>query len=763
VKSDLTLFRPRWIAATAVVLAIVLAGLAIWPRAAPRATAPSGFRGRIFDRDHRAIARAQVEAVWIGQDDPPRTIATARANADGDYRLIATPPAAEQGVLALRVSAVGYGTAGRRVTVAEPRQDFRLVRGATDLTLRVVSEDGAPIAAADVVVSIEPAAGSPDELVVLDGKTGADGAWRVPGVGVEPGALHWLASAPGRGRGFGQLAKPAGDAPIEIVARMAAGAALVAALVDKDGAPVTGATVIARELDGPWRDSAGSDPAGAARIAGAPRDVDLALEVTGDWILAGESEQQPLRLAPDERDRTIKLVVEPAGRIEGTVVTTRGAPIAAAVVAATPSDHVLTRHHAVATAPDGSFVLRGLRAGTTWDLEVRHPARAPAFQDRVAARTRGLRVELHEGGTLVGGVDDDLGRPFPGLEVYVHRVSRGEVTQGLREHATVKTGADGGFRIEHLSEGDYRVEYRAPARMAWSATATQLASASLVDGQEAALERVQLARGASLRVVARTADGAVIPHETMKVSILPADQGGAPHRVDARTGADGAFQIDDLVAGTYKLAVRSDQHGFARGADLRLATAGLTTFDARFADAEALVGSVVDATGQPVVGALVDAYTPAHGDLAPVGRAPDDFTGNSTHTDEAGRFRIAGLASGAYQLRVSSPRAVPLALQVTAPGDPLALRLPPAATLHVRVDAPAKGSILIESRDGAGYSASKAIGPDGTADFTLLPAGEYKVRAGLDRMLETHTQVRAGEEVRVRFDNRSAPTTEKAS
>jgi hypothetical protein len=252
----------------------------------------------------------------------------------------------------------------------------------------------------------------------------------------------------------------------------------------------------------------------------------------------------------------------------------------------------------------------------------------------------------------------------------------------------------------------------------------------------------------------------------MKVSILPANQGGAPHRFDARTGADGSFQINDLLGGTYQLAVRSETYGFERSSDLRLTAGATTTFEAAFPQGLELTGTVVDAARRPVVGALVDAYSAASGGEpdAPVGRAPDDFSGNFTHTDEAGRFQIAGLTAGTYHLRVNSLHSVPLAMEVRAPGpaSPLELQLPAPATLRVSVAGPqSTGSILIESHDGAGFSAAKAIGPDGTAEFSLLPAGDYKVRAALDRMLETHTQVRAGSDQTVHFDSRapSAPPT----
>src|ERR1043166_4043813 len=94
----------------------------------PRA-APKGFRGRVSDRDGSAVSGARIEATWIAEDEAPRVLGDASADARGHYVLVVEPPAAERGVMALRVSAAGFGTVGRRVTPADPRQDFRLVRG----------------------------------------------------------------------------------------------------------------------------------------------------------------------------------------------------------------------------------------------------------------------------------------------------------------------------------------------------------------------------------------------------------------------------------------------------------------------------------------------------------------------------------------------------------------------------------------------------------------------------------------------------------
>jgi hypothetical protein len=48
-----------------------------------------------------------------------------------------------------------------------------------------------------------------------------------------------------------------------------------------------------------------------------------------------------------------------------------------------------------------------------------------------------------------------------------------------------------------------------------------------------------------------------------------------------------------------------------------------------------------------------------------------------TRSDSAGHFRIAGLARGAYRLRISGGDAVPSIMDVDAPRDALAVRLSP--------------------------------------------------------------------------------------
>jgi hypothetical protein len=59
--------------------------------------------------------------------------------------------------------------------------------------------------------------------------------------------------------------------------------------------------------------------------------------------------------------------------------------------------------------------------------------------------------------------------------------------------------------------------------------------------------------------------------------------------------------------------------------------------------------------------------------------------------------------------------------------------------------------VLIESHDGAGFSASKATDATGLASFAALPAGEYTVRAAREQIEEQRVVLRAGETKAVQF------------
>ncbi|MBS2011716.1 MAG: carboxypeptidase regulatory-like domain-containing protein [Deltaproteobacteria bacterium] len=719
----------------------------------PPVVAPSsGYAGRVLDTRLEPIAGAVVEAVLIGRDDAPVVLRSARTDASGTYRLGIEKPDDAAGVFLLRVVADGFGAAGRVVPKDVRQQDFTLSRAHVPVSVRVVGEDGRAVAGAEVVVSIEPRAAEPGALMVFGAKTDDDGEARFERVSAAASTLHWSAVARESGAAHGDQEKPAGDAPVTIVARLDGGGTIVGEVVTSDQRPVAAASIGVMQVAGAWTSSAVADGEGRFTVAHAPRSP-LSLDVRGDFVLSGAADQLPVTLAPGEKEKRVRVVVEPAGVIRGRVVDAAGQGLPGVTVRAVPSTSTTSGPRVIESAADGTFALSALRLGTTWDLDARHATHAPAFAEKVDARGT-VELRMFEGGVVSGRVVDDAGRAAVGVEIYAHRVEqRGKEIVGLRELATTRTAADGGYRIEHLGAGRYRVEIRPTERMAWSAAAAHVIAVDVAEGVETKLEAKAIPRTGE---ISARISGTTEATRSVEAMLLPRGRRGAPHRVRLQSGADGSFVLTGIEPGEYTLTTRHGSDGFVEWPPVTVTAGARRHVEANVGPRVRLAGIVTDGDGQPVAGAVVDAFAGggaggAGGAPRVEGRSPDDFTGNVTHTDARGRFELTGLVPRRLQVRVAKPGAPSASVDVDVPSDaPLSIVLPRPAGLVVTLSRAGKRApdrvIWIDTADGAGHSASAVTGADGAARFEALPPGRYRVRAVADGVVERFVSIRAGEQ-----------------
>lgn len=747
-----------------VVAAVVSVALALaWAQRSPissGATAsPSAdakaWSGRVLDSSGRGLPDASVEAVWIGADEAPRVIGRATTDRAGAYRL-AAEPSALRGVLLLRATKEGYGANGLQVDArgAERRADLTLLRGSTEVRVTVTTASGERVPGAEVVVTAEPTAGENGAMVVFGDKTDASGSFVAKGVATSSATVHYSAVARGRGRAHGAIVKPRGDAPVEIAAVLDEGASLVGIAVDVSGRPVASVSVHAAETDGPWSDDAESDAEGRFVLRGAPRAAGLALSTRGDWVTTSGGDV-PARVEPGAAEGSVRVVVEPAGAIRGRVVDGRGNPVAAATVRALPADRRMGVDHSATTDELGRFTLRGLRTQTAWTLEARRDDLAPKAVENVSARASDVEVRMLAGGALAGAVLDDARSPQSGVSVYVHRIEKsGEVATAQREHAEVATDGAGRWELAHLVPGTYRVEVRSPARAAWSPTAAKVLEAEVTEGGRTVVGDVTVSRGGRIRgrIVV---DSGVLPR-SVALALLPSGKGGAPQRFAAQVDRGGTFVVGPLEPGAYSLTAYDAARGYSRADAIPVAPGRESEAELAFSDRVAVRGVVVDAAGKPVEGAVVDVFDGGdrgQRDYPLPGRAPDNFSGNTTKTDAAGRFVASGVTAGSYRVRVQKQGAPPVVQPVDAPSD-VAMRivLPAASTLAVR--APADKVVVVETTDGAGVSESRVTPASGVARFEALPPGTYRVRAITANAKPVDVSLGAGETKAV-----SVPTT----
>lgn len=286
----------------------------------------------------------------------------------------------------------------------------------------------------------------------------------------------------------------------------------------ENGAPLAGALVLMTRLDPAlgamsysMRRSTVSDPSGRFSFAEVEKS---------SWLLDARDETRwlplPLQINTDRTDiLELKLHLEQATAIEGVVVDKAGAPIASAVISIGDGgmqggeiDPVSVLLHpsrerrvlptsiryprlpleSVVSDEEGRFRIAPLLPSIRTTLRA---TGVPPFLDHTlrgetgaAGHATPMKIELERGATISGNVFDEAGRPLPGAKVglfVVESINPEEGARwlvltrdsprflGARDATRQYADADGGFLLEGLLTGRYRVSANVPGRdVIWS-------------------------------------------------------------------------------------------------------------------------------------------------------------------------------------------------------------------------------------------------------------------------------------------------------
>jgi len=308
------------------------------------------------------------------------------------------------------VWALGYGggrsrASTRLVLEAGPREASLVLRAAKALDAVVVDESEHPVAGASIeVITTDP--------LPYAAVTDAEGKARVDRLGPAPYRVRAWA------KGYDEVTRAGvvpGAAPLRI--RLERPAAIAVTVVEPDGKPAAGATVLAAGT-GLWpARSTVADAQGAARIGGLRGGVfDLKARL-GDEVSRTEL------AVPVKRGevKEVKLTLEPGRRVRVVVTDGDGdgdgaPPVKDAAVVLAEEGLTSFPMHA-RTGPDGAAVLGPIARG-----RASVSARAAGFVARTVAVAEGaveVRVPLLRGGTLAGDVVDDRGYPVAGATIEV--------------------------------------------------------------------------------------------------------------------------------------------------------------------------------------------------------------------------------------------------------------------------------------------------------------------------------------------------------
>jgi hypothetical protein len=396
---------------------------------------------------------------------------------------------------------------------------------------------------------------------------------------------------------------------------------------------------------------------------------------------------------------------------------------------------------------DGGYRIDGL-AGNLFTVSASGAGMQPVERSGIAAGAEDADLVLVPGAALAGTVVFQGGDSAPNATI---SVSGPTSTQ-------VEAKEDGTFEVTGLAPGRYTLEARLE-NLATGKLETRVDRAQRVDGLQIVLAPTRPLVGRVLSPGGDPVAGAMISVQSAdtqqqggrggfggfgggagrEIQMLAAAasaaasgtgaSGGGPGAGDARTGADGSFQVQNVQAGRHLiLAVHPDYPSGETAVDIP-SDGDPPPVVIKLPPGGAIAGTAFDDMNQPLAGARVIATGGGHARTA-------DVQGD-------GSFMVQGLASANYNVRVMAPprdqgqppRTISQSVGVIA-GETtrVELKLAPGATVlgHLtRAGTPVpQTAVALMPTDGP-FAAQRADTlDDGSFRFTDVPPGTYQLRSG---------------------------------
>ncbi|QDU66905.1 carboxypeptidase regulatory-like domain-containing protein [Engelhardtia mirabilis] len=576
--------------------------------------------------------------------------------------------------------------------------------------------------------------------------------------------------------------------PVEVPVR--AGGAVAGVVLDGDGRPVPGAEVaiyqgITSIVDALRRGDATlvqgrTDRSGRFQLVGVPPGAGYDLSGWGAQMALSHTLDISVRAGETTE---VELRAREGGKVRGVVVgeseegSELALPIAGALVGAVPRGlrdltfvaSVLERT-ASKTGADGSFTLGGVPPGEV-DVVAWAPGHLPLHRAGVAVAPGGSadvgELRLGTGPILRGRVVDTAGQPIPDVRLRWDMVDWRSLDldfsfapflyQALDEFLFPTTDADGRFEAGPFAGR--------PAYELWLlATGFGWERYRWDPAREAGEVEIVLTRGGAVEGIVIDSERAKpVTSFTIESSLRVEEAFDAPSPLNPFSGGaevehpEGRFRLDGLLPGPRSIVVSAEGYRAERISDLAIVEGEtLKGVIVKLKPGLSLTGTVVDAQGQPVGGAVVVPFDDRGRALSgprrealedtPLEfldelrrRAPVDiatglgvFASGSDLTDAAGRFELTGLAPGTVEVtavhRDHAPSSAELVVLVEGEEAPdLTLELRLGSTIEGRVTdlrgGPVPGAVVLAARApnrGSG-------GRTGVYQSTTDAGGDYRM------------------------------------
>ena len=437
------------------------------------------------------------------------------------------------------------------------------------------------------------------------------------------------------------------------------GAALQGTVKDEQGGPIAGATLtlegqlaVMQQSRAPDRQQATTDAAGVYIIKNIPSGSTRSISISAPGF--GRRIETSINF-PGNKPITKDFVLRVAEMISGRVVGTGNVAIAQAkVMAIGVNGSQQTAREDVLTNERGEFLFESLVPG---EYNVMAAAKGWRFQAGSGNRTRtgtaNLVLEGSRMANVCGQVVDAAGAPVSQFECqlrsYADVMQATSPVQGSR--AAFSDGG-GNFCLEGVEAGNYVIEAIAPGFAPSRSQNFLVSNDRNVDHVVVKLEKGGSISGRlvdpesrpAAKVLVQTKDNEWGEDDFFKMTedIFPSHA----TQVEARTSADGSFQLKNLSPGQYQILFEGS--GFARSSKKDVSVTEGTNNnlgDVRMERGGTLVGTVFDETGKGVLGAGITLTSADNGNMRSF----------SAKSGAAGRYSVRNVPAGRYKVRPSNP------------------------------------------------------------------------------------------------------------
>lgn len=686
-------------------LSETLLGLEVPPPEALRITLERGawVSGRVVDGDGAPVALARVSVRERQAPDGtvgasryrPEGARTVESDAAGAFLLAGVAP----GEVELQARAAGF-------QVPEPTLLELPVAGGVD-GVELTLEPGAVIAGRVAGRRGGPVAGARMLLGELAAATADDGRYRLEGAPLGERTLHV------RHRGYAWQSRELEVLPGENVAdfELDGGLPVTGRVLDADGTGVVGARVELRLRDPLQRRE-------YRAATGAEGRFEVAEVVAGRYDLEAAADGYVNAVAEDAfavadaRVDGVEIRLAAGARVSGRLLGLDYEELAVAHVAAERGEREL----AGTVDYEGRYEVRDLGPGS-WLVKAWLRGGGRQAQARVVVAAGALRLrrdlEFGRGLTLTGRVHY-AGAPLAGTRVTAEGADVAVVRQ-------VTSDRQGAFRLDDLEPGRYRLGFNQPHELVDHYEDVELrADRDLL---------VEIAT-AGLRGRVTSVSGEPLAGAQVYVQRLLGPGGDQPGPVTAvRAGSEGGFALERAAIGRHRVAVRHE--GFAPAEEVVELFAG---------EQRTVELALEPAAGLDLAVRLASGAVPRFAAVGIFDAGGQPLVAESRNLDADGFARFDTVPAGDWEIVVSAPGGAVTRVAVEVPGEPLAVVLPDAGRLSVRVpemletDRVAALTVhdaagrLLEGLDEAGALRRQWTLAGGVAVVDGVPAGVWTLR-----------------------------------